>query len=298
MAYQNETQSPAGRDILELSYQPSSSGVALETFSVESLLERRGLAELTSHQRLEFELLICCHAGRGAHEVDFEVVEFAHGQIVHVRPGQVHRFVFDTLYQAQLVLLRPIQNRRNWRPGPQVISPDAQARSDFSSVINLANAKDRNPPLSLESIEALRALVTELLGLRADAQGETTVLGNLFDAFERLLGGTDRPPRAVNECAAELGCSTRTLGRACRAFANATPKQMIDDAVALEGQRLLGLGDMSATDVAYRLGFSDLSHFSRFLSRVVGKGPKMLAANLERRPGKSRPPSLGTRRRS
>ena len=125
----------------------------------------------------------------------------------------------------------------------------------------------------MASVEAIRMLVIELLGLNAPLERGSDLGERIFADFEALLGGSELPPRTVTECALALGCSTRTLGRSCREFAGKPPKQMIDEAVALEGQRMLGEGGLSATEVGARLGFSELSHFSRFLTRVVGASP-------------------------
>ncbi len=297
MTYQNATTFRAGSiversresAIIDIPFRPSASGVALETFTLAELVARRSYSELISYQRLNFDLLIDCQSGAGTHEVDFESVDLTPGRVVHVRPGQVHRFDLrchdgsvdvDCSYRAQLILLRPVHNRRNWKPGPNVLELDVQTRSDLDAILGLADAAARKFSLSVEGIEALRTLLIAVLGLRFPTTNEATAAERIFADFEELLGGAELPPRTVAACAQRLGCSTRTLGRVCSTFANSTPKHMLDQAVALEAQRLIGLGEFSTSDIAYRLGFSELSQFSRFLTRVVGKGPAQLRRDL------------------
>lgn len=254
----------------------------METFTLSSLKQRRTPHELAARQRLQFDLLIARLTGSGTHEVDFEPARLGADQILHVRPGQIHRFALDDGYDARLVLLRPFQNRRNWKPGPNVLSPDAQTQSDLGAALDLARSEGRAAPLSEASIEAVHTLLIELLGLRSAPAPDASLGERVFADFERLLGGPVLPPRTVADCALAVGCSPRTLGRACAEFANASPKQMIDKAIAMEGQRLLALGDITATEVGERLGFVELAHFSRFLSRVTGKSPTAFAIAEDR----------------
>lgn len=293
LTYQNEPDVEAAlpSSVLDLPYQPPSSGVALESFSLSALKRRRTSVELVSHQRLAFDLLIDCRSALGSHEVDFQPVRLRRGQIVHVRPGQVHRYTLADDFEARLVALRPVQNRRNWKPGPSVLALDAKTRTDLDAVLGLVEADGERSPLSVNGVEAIRILIVELLGLNAPLEPDTKLTGRVFAGFEALVGGSELPPRTVADCARELGCSTRTLGRACREFAAKPPKRMIDEAVALEGQRLLGERCLTATEVAHRLGFSELSHFSRFLSRVVGESPSAFI----RRPSSDTPNDEATR---
>ena len=61
--------------------------------------------------------------------------------------------------------------------------------------------------------------------------------------------------RRVEDYAARLGCSVRTLTRASLAVTGRTAKQVVDDRVALEARRLLACTPMSVAEVGRRLGF-------------------------------------------
>ncbi|MFK8023190.1 MAG: helix-turn-helix domain-containing protein [Ilumatobacter sp.] len=229
-------------------------------------------------QRLGFELLVCCDAGFGHHEVDFERVDLAPGRILHVRPGQVHRWVLDPRYEARLFLLRELDHRSDWSPGPHVIETDGDLERDLATIVALADPDRRTTPLTLRSLEALRDLLIALLGLSLPNRQNASHREIVYDEFEHLLGETDTPPRTVQQCAQLLGCSTRTLTRACRSVAQSEPKALIDRAVAVEAQRRLSEVGASATRVAEALGFTEPSHFSRFFKRVTGETPTEFAA--------------------
>lgn len=286
MSYQKQTL-PAGvgvdNDIavVDIPYQPTTTGLPVETFTLASLLQRRPAAELTAPQRIHFELIICCGDPLAHHDVDFENVELTPDRILHVRPGQVHRWVFERRYDARLILLQPLASRRNWKPGPQIIGADRDLRHDLADIAGLVNREGRKTPLSLTSLAAIRDLLVARLHLDDPVHAQPTPHESIYNDFERMLAKADPPMRTVDGCARLLGCSTRTLTRACQSLAGATPKHLIDRTVALEAQRLLSVGS-TATQVAAALGFAELAHFSRFFTRVTGETPSSFVASLER----------------
>ncbi len=267
-------------EIVDIAYRPSSTGLPIETFTLASLRQRSSSAELRVRQRIQFELLILCRSERAHHEVDFEVADLSPDRMLHIRPGQVHRWDLEEPYDADLILLQPIRSSSNWAPGHDIIEIDQGLRQDLEDVLRLMARHDRSSPLSVRSLHAVRALLVSHLGLGAPHQQPASERDLLYTNFERLLGETDVPPRSVDACAQELGCSARTLTRACHDATGGAPKVLIDQAIALRAQRLLSVESISASAVASTLGFSELSHFSRFFSRVTGESPSLFAGRF------------------
>lgn len=277
LTYQNTTQRHS--EALAIPYEPQTTGLPLETFTLSSLVQRRGHEELAVLQRLEFELLIWCRSGSGRHQVDFDDLDLVPGRIIHIRPGQIHRWTLDPLYGAQLFLIRAIHDRSDWSAGAHVIDTDTELDRDLEQIVSLTDLSYRSAPLSLRSLDAIRDLLIALLGLSRPAHRHETHLDTIYQDFERLLGERTPPPRTVKHCAQLIGCSTRTLTRACQSAASAEAKVLIDRAVALEAQRQLS-EHRSATHVAAALGFAELSHFTRFFKRVTGSTPSAFAADF------------------
>lgn len=284
MTYQKQTPSAVVDEnddsiVVDVPYQPTTTGLPVETFTLQSLVQRRGRTELTTPQRIQFELFVWCTDPVARHEVDFDEVELAPDRILHVRPGQVHRWVFKPAYEAGLILLQPLARRRNWKPGPQVIAADGELRQDLIHILGLANREGRSTPLSLSSLAAIRDLLVARLHVDDSVREQPTPHVSIHNDFERLLAEAGPPIRTVEECARRIGCSARTLTRACQSVASVTPKRLIDQAVALEAQRLLSVGG-TATQVADTLGFVELAHFSRFFARVTNETPSSFVASL------------------
>lgn len=278
MAYQNRTSG-----VVEVPYNPAAAALPVETFTLTSLRQRRGEAELETHQRPQFELVIWCTAGTGRHEVDFESVQLLPGRIIHVGTNQVHRWFLNPSYEARLVLLRPIHHRPTVRSGPRVIDTNPDLETDLHRILDLTGRD-----LSMRSLEAVRELIVSMLGLDHPDQADIGERAALYRQYERLLSGPEPPPQTVEECASRIGCSTRTLARACHAMVGASPKALLDHAVALEAQRRLSLPNRSITEVAASLGFTELANFTRFFGRVTGQPPSAFVAGLtDPAPGRS-----------
>jgi AraC-like DNA-binding protein len=65
----------------------------------------------------------------------------------------------------------------------------------------------------------------------------------------------------------------RTLTRACLAVTGRTAKQVVDDRVALEAQRLLACTELPVAEIGRRLGFGEPTNFGRFFHREAGLSP-------------------------
>jgi AraC-like DNA-binding protein len=92
-------------------------------------------------------------------------------------------------------------------------------------------------------------------------------------AFRRELERSFAGTRSVEDYAARLGYSPRTLTRACLAATGRSAKQIADARVALQAQRLLAHTDMPVASIAGALGFSEATNFGKFFARETGRTP-------------------------
>jgi AraC-like DNA-binding protein len=77
----------------------------------------------------------------------------------------------------------------------------------------------------------------------------------------------------VSEYADLLFKSPKTLSNLFAKFHNRTPLQVINDRIVLEAKKLLLLSEKSSKEIAFSLGFSEASHFSKFFKNQVGISP-------------------------
>jgi AraC-like DNA-binding protein len=95
----------------------------------------------------------------------------------------------------------------------------------------------------------------------------------LYTVRAQLLDRPDRPP-LIAELAAQAHMSPTKLKRLFRQVFGNSLFRFYQEHRMREAARLLEGGATSVSDVGYRLGFSNLSHFSRVFKQHTGMNPK------------------------
>ncbi|GGM06215.1 hypothetical protein GCM10012279_25070 [Micromonospora yangpuensis] len=132
--------------------------------------------------------------------------------------------------------------------------------------------------------ELLRHQLAVLLLRLALLAPEPPSTGGEQGTFERLCRELERGyrhSRRVEDYATRLGCSVRTLTRACLAVTGRSAKQVIDERVALQASRLLAATDEPIAEIGRHLGFPEPTNFGRFFTREVGHSPGAFRAARE-----------------
>ncbi len=102
------------------------------------------------------------------------------------------------------------------------------------------------------------------------AQRKRTVMRQ----FARLIESHYREHWPLSAYAQALGLSATHLNCLCREYHNASALGVLHQRVLLEARRSLQYTNMTVTQVADYLGFSDITYFSRFFRRHSGMSPK------------------------
>ncbi len=129
--------------------------------------------------------------------------------------------------------------------------------------------------------ELLLCLLLGLAKFAAKSSPDTSAPARLARRFQQALDDqvTRRP--TVEALASDLGVSTSTLTRTCRAKLGQAAKALVDRRIALEAQRMLVHTDATSVSIGERLGFTEPTNFLKFFKRLVGTTPE--AFRLSRR---------------
>ena len=265
----------------------------VDVVRLSSLRARELDLSLFEPTRLAFHLVQFVTAGKGAHWVDFERVALQPGDVLHVRPEQVHAFDADADHEALLLLFPPGTLERAHIPHPArwqantVLHP---TRADFGILTDLLELQEA---LDGEATEVrpgtvgphvLGAVLAGLADVVATRQGRADPTAERYEAlvraFEDLLDTGHATSRSPGWYAAALGTTSRTLRRACRAARDGTPKAIVDSRVALEAKRRLATTPDTVEAVGYALGFTEPTNFVKFFRRVVGSTPEAFRRSL------------------
>lgn len=242
--------------------------------------------DIAAPTRHQFHFLKFVTEGSGSHWVDFTKQAVSKGDVLQVRPGQVHAFDVESDHEALLLVFRP-----------ETVSPDQISRlsvnldapfplepRDHSVMVRLLEfiqqMEDLPEELRLTSMAPglLHAILSGLndLYLRHNEKNRTPAhsrASELVFRLEALL--RDEPKRQALSCYVDqLHVTQRTLARACQTIRGMNPKRLIDQHFAMEAKRRLFLGDETVEEIAFDLGFSEATNFVKFFKRIAETTPE------------------------
>lgn len=96
---------------------------------------------------------------------------------------------------------------------------------------------------------------------------------DLVRQFNLLVENNYRTKHSVTEYADLLNRSPKTLTNVFAHYNQKSPLQVIHDRLMIEAKRLLLYTDKNTKEIAYDLGFTEVSHFSRFFKKHAGQPP-------------------------
>lgn len=262
--------------------------------------------------RLDHHLLFLVTAGHGGQTVDFVAYPCRPGTLVWARPGQVVRYGRQPGLDAILVCWRPELLAALEVGAPTLTDPIGPTHwqltgEDEDAIINEVSQlvvdceRHRAGGLPAELLRhQLAVLMLRIVALSdrraepsgspdppapvatANGHGEHRPAADTFLRFRRAVERSFVDSRRVEDYAARLGCSVRTLTRASLAATGRSAKQVIDDRAALEARRLLACTDLPIAEIGQRLGFPEPTNFGRFFHREVGCSPGAFRARALR----------------
>lgn len=244
-------------------------------------------------QCLPHHLLVLTTAGHGTIEIDFADQPCRPGTLLWARPEQALRFGGQPGLDAAIISfardldptgdvaglsledpLRPVSWQLAGEDEDVMINEFTQlafdCRRHSSGAVAAALLRHQLAVLLLRI--ALLSAAEPLVATAAEIR--------TFAMFRSTLEQRHAETRRVEDYAARLGCSVRTLTRASLAVTGRTAKQVIDDRVALQARRLLACTSTSVAEVGRRLGFPEPTNFGRFFHREVGESPGAFRAVL------------------
>ncbi|MEU3979021.1 AraC family transcriptional regulator [Streptomyces sp. NPDC026672] len=252
-------------------------------------------APLHRVHRIDFHVVMLFDRGPVRHMIDFAEYEAGAGDLLWIRPGQVHRFSRTSEYRGIVLTMQPgflpratVEATGLYRYDlPPLLHPDPEQLAALRAGLGQLQREYEDTttlPLSLHTAVLRHSLTAFLLRLAhlaassaeaARRQADTTF--TLFrDAVEKGFAGN----HSVSAYADALGYSRRTLVRAVRAATGQTPKGFIDRRVVLEAKRLLAHTELPIGRVGAAVGFPDAANFSKFFQLHTGQTPVAFRAEL------------------
>ncbi|MFI2719555.1 helix-turn-helix domain-containing protein [Streptomyces collinus] len=252
-------------------------------------------APLERVHRIDFHVVMLFGAGPVRHMVDFSEYEATAGDLLWIRPGQVHRFSRTGEYRGTALTMQPgflprstVETTGLYRYDlPPLLRPDAAQLAGLQAALAQLRREYEDTatlPLSLHTAVLRHTLTAFLLRLAHLAASSAPALhrrtDSTFTLFRDAVERDFATNHSVSAYADALGYSRRTLVRAVRAATGETPKAFIDKRVVLEAKRLLAHTELPIGRVGAAVGFPDAANFSKFFHQHTDRTPAAFRAEL------------------
>ncbi|MEV6174503.1 AraC family transcriptional regulator [Streptomyces sp. NPDC051954] len=252
-------------------------------------------APLERVHRIDFHVVMLFDEGPVHHMIDFAEYEATAGDILWIRPGQVHRFSRTSEYRGTVLTMQPgflpratVEATGLYRYDlPPLLHPDEPQLAGLRNALNQLQSEYEDTstlPLSLHTSvlrHSLSAFLLRLAHLAASsAEAARQQADTTFTLFRDAVEKGFATNHSVSAYADALGYSRRTLVRAVRTATGETPKGFIDKRVILEAKRLLAHTDLPIGRVGAAVGFPDAANFSKFFHQHTDMTPAAFRAEL------------------
>ncbi len=276
-------------EVAPVRYRPHDDGYRLdiEVLEAEELRRRVASNPQRGFERVDFQCLLFVQSGEYSHTIDFETFRCTAGSCLLITPGQVHCFGSAADWDGWILIVSPhhVPDEVGRLP-PHVRTPEGTAAAIaelFARMIDdassAADPQTRNELLALQS----ELLVTRLLSCHAgqgQAQPVDQIAVNRYREYRAAVDEHHRRWHLVTPYARHLGCSTKSLNRACRTTGDVTAKRVIVERIILEAKRLLAQSSHPAAKISTDLGFDEATNFVKFFKRETGLTPTQFRAGI------------------
>ena len=153
------------------------------------------------------------------------------------------------------------------------------ARSPIPRVVALLErARVRDDDLDEIAMLVAESVVAHASGAPIASAARRADVSRVHDAID-AIEATCTEPRSLRELAAAAGLSRFHFLRLFRAVTGTTPHQYVIAARLRLATRMLLDTQRTVTEIAYEVGFEDLSNFMRTFRRVIGTTPRAYRRN-------------------
>lgn len=281
------------RNIAATHPEPSNTG----RFSVRNLRDvlngKDLMHELHKH---DFYFILALEKGQGIHEIDFVRYDIHDYAVFMLRPGQVHQLQltadctgylleFDTsFYQPKNTI-----TEQRWKKATSKNYCAIEAARFQKLLAFLSNIFAEYSTKQEGYQEAIKAnldlfFIEFVRQSRNPKQISPTANNYAQERYEellRLLEANIVEMKRVSQYAELLNLSVYQLNAITKASVGKTPTDLINEQIILEAKRYLLATPNQIKDIAWYLGYEDISYFIRFFKKHTGHSPDAFRKNFK-----------------
>jgi len=245
--------------------------------------------EFAPHRHARLHQVLLIQQGGGEARIEGRATALLPSQLINVPVGCVHGFMFVKKTEGLVVtladalldeILKETEGLGSRLQTPRIMASNTDIEGTFHSIAQ------EHARLSFARAHILRSLSGLLIGQLARVVSETEPGSanaperQLRQRFDMLVGQHYLDHWRVADYARELAVTPGHLSRVMRRATGFSARHGIESRVIREARRHLAYSNLTVSEIAYALGFSDPAYFSRVFSRATGASPRVFRDRL------------------
>jgi len=236
----------------------------------------------------DFYLISIFTKGSGSHTIDFTTYPVTKGSIFFMSPGEMHAWELSDDTEGYVIFFSASFYRMDARTAQLQQFPFFRAGDKLScGSLNTAQQKEIGRFIALLEAEnqaespyragILRSILDALLYKLSsflEKEKARRPQASLVPQLEALIETHYKEHRPAAFYAAELHISTQQMNAHAKNYLNKTVAELLQERLIAEAKRLLVYSDLTVSEIAYELNFSDSSYFNRFFKRAEKLTPE------------------------
>lgn len=244
--------------------------------------------------RHDFFYMLAIKKGAGNHEIDFKPYPVSDNSIFFIRPGQVHQLMLKAGSKGYLMSFKtdffypnnsqPKHLLRKASATDLYVLDSNRFKKIFSILTYIFKEYTNKNKGYIDIIKAnLIILCTELIrqDSKTQANNNNTPAQERLQHFLELLEIHIHKHKQVSEYANMLNLSNYQLNTILKSTLGKTCSELINEYIILEAKRHLIATTSQVIQIAYHLGYEDVSYFIRFFKKHTGYTPEAFRHNFK-----------------
>jgi AraC family transcriptional regulator, transcriptional activator of pobA len=256
--------------------------------SISDLLNGNDLVhDLHKH---DFYFILVIEKGRGVHQIDFLNYEIRNNTVFILRPGQVHQLQlmsdctgYIIEFDSSFYWPKNTIAEHQWRKATSNNRCEVE-EVRFKKLLNYLSNCLTEYHLKQEGYsEAIKAnmdlffieFVRQSQNARKLSSDVTLYRQERYEELLSLLEANITEAKSVLQYAKLMNLSVYQLNAITKASVGKTPIDLINGQIVLEAKRYLLATPSQIKDIAWHLGYEDISYFIRFFKKHTGYSPDL-----------------------
>ena len=282
-----------------LNFRPQESlSLELEITDLSTLYERASKLkhDPSKPHRVKFYHLIYITDGSGSHFIDFNNYSYKSGSFVFISKDQIHAFDFNNRPQGKAIFFTqnfldstnvnirmPFFTSNLMSLNSPILTIDNRLKHSFETILG-----EIDHELSCSNSNSLIAqfLFSALL-LKLGRERPASCYDNQLTEHQavkflqviNLIENNFSTNREASAYAKMMHMTYKSLNKICKLACNLTPKQLIDSHTILEAKRRLVIEKVQINQLAFDLGFDEVSNFIKYFKKHTLLTPAQFKSN-------------------